>query len=438
MRIKQKAVLGWFVLISLMLQSCSVLAQEMQSPTIYDLQASNDVQISAWIGSQSNNQGVTPFSVNQQVILNIEVATPRWFTGGTRIGSIEIPNVIVKQRNQLATNYTERKAGQTWSRQRWEITLYPQTSGEFVVPAVAVRVQVSAPSGENVMGTLYTDPVVFSAQLPSGLVSQEGNWFAATDVNVSQEWQTSSDQLHAGDAITRVVTIEARDSLSILLPDLLQTQSRADEDKSKYQSYPMPNQLDDSQVRGDYQSRRTEKAVYVLQNGGKVDFPQLSFQWWNAEKNRLETVVIAGRQYEVSHTLQSFVRAYATPLLLFGGLLLLVALSMFAIVRYFRQRPKPEWWQLHQLIKLREWGKVRTLVYRSLRSVSGRLEVSRFESSDNWQECSQRFLSGEQDSQVMRTMWRRIRARQKRILTLPRALPQLDKLEQSRRAHQRD
>ncbi|MCV5803009.1 BatD family protein, partial [Escherichia coli] len=85
------------------------------------------------------------FSVNEQVILTIEVATPRWFTGGTRIGNIEIPNVIAKQRNQLATNFTEQKEGQTWSRQRWEVTLYPQASGDFVIPPVAVGVQVSAP-----------------------------------------------------------------------------------------------------------------------------------------------------------------------------------------------------------------------------------------------------------------------------------------------------
>ncbi|MEZ9417534.1 hypothetical protein AB4189_25760, partial [Vibrio sp. 10N.286.49.E1] len=89
------------------------------------------------------------------------VATPRWFTGGTRIGGIEIPNVIAKQRNQLATNYTERVGSITWSRQRWEVTLYPMTSGEFVIPTLPVRVQVSAPDGSNVGGTLYTQPIKF-------------------------------------------------------------------------------------------------------------------------------------------------------------------------------------------------------------------------------------------------------------------------------------
>ncbi len=131
---------------------------------IQDLQRSDNVELLAWVGKQGagvDTKEAPKFSVNEQVILYIEVATPRWFTGGTRIGSVEIPNVIAKQRNQLATNYTERKGGQTWSRQRWEITLYPQASGQFVIPPVAVGVQVSAPDGSKVAGTLYTQPIKF-------------------------------------------------------------------------------------------------------------------------------------------------------------------------------------------------------------------------------------------------------------------------------------
>ncbi|MGF1817472.1 BatD family protein, partial [Vibrio splendidus] len=191
---------------------------------IFDLQKSGDVELIAWVGEKpKSGDKITPtkVSVNEQVILNIEVATPRWLTGGTRIGSIEIPNVIAKQRNQLATNYTERVNGTTWSRQRWEVTLYPMTSGEFVIPTVPVRVQVSAPDGSNVGGKLYTQPIKFEASLPSGLLDNESFWFSATEVDTEQQWQRSSENLKVGDAITRTVTIKAKDSLSVLLPDVL-------------------------------------------------------------------------------------------------------------------------------------------------------------------------------------------------------------------------
>ncbi|MGR5470585.1 BatD family protein, partial [Vibrio astriarenae] len=76
---------------------------------IQDLQRSNNVELLAWVGKpgvDADTKEAPKFSVNEQVMLYIEVATPRWFTGGTRIGSVEVPNVIAKQRNQLATNYT--------------------------------------------------------------------------------------------------------------------------------------------------------------------------------------------------------------------------------------------------------------------------------------------------------------------------------------------
>ncbi|WP_195754268.1 BatD family protein, partial [Vibrio parahaemolyticus] len=231
-------IVAWLVVCLSLFVSRHVFAQD-----IYDLQRNHGVELQAWVGQQptAGEKRKTPsFSVNEQVILTIEVATPRWFTGGTRIGSIEMPNVIAKQRNQLATNFTEHKGGQTWSRQRWEVTLYPQASGDFVIPPVAVGVQVSAPDGEKVSGTLYTQPIKFKTVLPSGLLSGDTPWFSATHVDVKQEWETSTETLKVGDAITRKITISAQDSLSVLLPDLLKGEST-----TRYQAYPQPHRLTD-------------------------------------------------------------------------------------------------------------------------------------------------------------------------------------------------
>lgn len=108
------------------------------------LDGSDNVSIKTWLSEPSKtDEDQKAYAINQQIILYIEVVTPRWFTGGTRIAAIDIPNVAVKQRNQLATNFTERKNGVTWTHQRWEVTLYPQKAGTYVIPPTAVKVQVS-------------------------------------------------------------------------------------------------------------------------------------------------------------------------------------------------------------------------------------------------------------------------------------------------------
>ncbi|UOE86277.1 BatD family protein [Vibrio splendidus] len=379
---------------------------------IFDLQKSGDVELIAWVGEKpKSGDKITPtkVSVNEQVILNIEVATPRWLTGGTRIGSIEIPNVIAKQRNQLATNYTERVNGTTWSRQRWEVTLYPMTPGEFVIPTVPVRVQVSAPDGSNVGGTLYTQPIKFEASLPSGLLDNESPWFSATEVDTEQQWQRSSENLKVGDAITRTVTIKAKDSLSVLLPDVLNNEST-----QQYQAYPQPNRLDDTQDRGNYRSSRIEETVYVIQQGGEFTLPEFSFQWWDSKNQRLETVVIKGNVFEAKHTVQSFIKAYMSVFISVGLALLFSVACFVSVKRYYANRPTPDWLVLRRLLKQGNWPALRTFIYRQLRNETSQLELNKAQlgklnGQKRWLEDSESLQQGREDKNVFTRLWKSLR-----------------------------
>ncbi len=379
---------------------------------IFDLQKSGDVELIAWVGEKpKSGDKITPtkVSVNEQVILNIEVATPRWLTGGTRIGSIEIPNVIAKQRNQLATNYTERVNGTTWSRQRWEVTLYPMTSGEFVIPTVPVRIQVSAPDGSNVGGTLYTQSIKFEASLPSGLLDNESPWFSATEVDTEQQWQRSSENLKVGDAITRTVTIKAKDSLSVLLPDVLNNEST-----QQYQAYPQPNRLDDTQDRGNYRSSRIEETVYVIQQGGEFTLPEFSFQWWDSKNQRLETVVIKGNVFEAKHTVQSFIKAYMSVFISVGLALLFSVACFVSVKRYYANRPTPGWLVLRRLLKQGNWPALRTFIYRQLRNETSQLELDKAQlgklnGQKRWLEDSESLQQGREDKNVFTRLWKSLR-----------------------------
>ncbi|MFA0549659.1 BatD family protein [Vibrio lentus] len=395
------------LLVSMVLLINTVFPTLTSAADIYDLQKSGDVELIAWVGEKpKSGDKITPakVSVNEQVILNIEVATPRWLTGGTRIGSIEIPNVIAKQRNQLATNYTERVGGTTWSRQRWEVTLYPMTSGEFVIPTVPVRIQVSAPDSSNVGGTLYTQPVKFEASLPSGLLSDESPWFSATDVDVEQQWQRSSEDLKVGDAVTRTVTIKAKDSLSVLLPNVLTNDST-----QQYQAYPQPNRLDDTQERGDYRSSRIEETVYVIQQGGEFTLPEFTFQWWDSKNQRLESVVIKGEVFEAKHTFQSFIKAYMSVFISVGLAVMLCGMLFVAAKRYYKNRPTPSRLVLRRLLKQNNWPALRTFVYRQLRRETAQLELGKASGQKRWLEDSEALQQGREDRNVFSRLWKGLR-----------------------------
>ena len=411
-------------LILLSIPSCSF------SATISELERSKDVALTAWIEhkQEGEEQKQKPFSVNEQVILYIEVSTPRWFTGGTRIGAIEVPNLIAKQRNQLATNFTERIGGVTWSKQRWEITLYPQASGQYVIPPIPVSVEVSAPDGSKVSGNLYTDALEFSARLPSGKITDETAWFAAGDATLKQDWSASNKELRVGDAITRKVTLTAQDSLSVLLPDLI-----SDESTNAYQSYPHPNRLSDSQSRGNYQSTRIEESVYVLQQGGDISFPPVDVYWWDSANNKLVTMTLEGKNYHVKHAFSSFLNAYLQWIVFVVATLVIgIGLALY-LRRHYQTHPKPQWWVLRQHIKAGEWNQIRLSLYKQLRMRTEQLELSKVSDSQSWQRDSESVQMGKEEVSTSLRLFKRLRnlGEKRSRIRLPKALLDLEKFKSS-------
>ncbi len=442
---QQRLLSCWALIVGyimLLIFSGSVYAERAQTqPETLAEKDKVNVDLRAWVDDSSND--VPTFSVYQQVILYVDVGTSRWFTGGTRIGAVEVPDLIAKQRNQLATNYTERHSGKTWSRQRWEITLYPQVAKNFVIPPIAVNVQVSAPDGTNVTTTLYTQPIRFKTILPSGEIKQDRPWFSASQVAVTQQWLRSNQavdnhsseerHLRVGDAITRTITIVADNSLSILLPDVM-TQL---EHSEQFQAYPQPNTFTDTQTRGEYRSSRKEQVVYILQQGGEVNFPNLELQWWNTDKQQLERIEIEGAQYHVRHTLKSFLRAYAHLFLSVFAMLVFVMIGIVMTRRYYTSHPKPNWLVLRKLIKQGKWGTARAVIYSQLRRETKNLQIAQWHIDRQVQSEHRvrdhdvsRFLDGEENASIFTRLSNAIQYSKNRKVRLaglkvPEALPQL-------------
>ncbi|MGF1692126.1 BatD family protein [Photobacterium kagoshimensis] len=366
------------------------------------------------------------YAVSEQIIMVVEVSTPRWLTGGTRIDNIEIPNVIVKQRNPLATNYTQRRDGQTWSIQRWEITLYPQVSGQFHIPPTRVTAQVSAPNGQNVQANLTTPPLAFKASLPSGFLSGDKGWVAASALTASEQWQVSREQgeLKVGDSITRSVTITGTDTLSVLLPPLLAA-TENHEPSDSYHRYPQPNALADSQSRGNYQSSRTEEVVYVLQKGGELHFPDLKLQWWNTDTQQLETLTLEGRRFTVKHTVRSWLSLYGPILFTVLALLAVGYIQARMMLRYYRTRPTPQWLAFSRALNTKSWATARLLIYRKLRGQTQQLELHQYQASSSWHSLSQRLQQAKLSRAGFISVWLKIKKVTIKGCSLPKALPAL-------------
>ena len=85
-------------------------------------------------------EGAVP---GQRIRLEVTVATPRWFTAGTRIKLPEVPGLILMQNQDFAANATERRGGESWTVQRWSLDVFATRAGAITIPPLQVSVAVS-------------------------------------------------------------------------------------------------------------------------------------------------------------------------------------------------------------------------------------------------------------------------------------------------------
>ncbi len=374
------------LLLMLFVTSFSLYAKEEPVPTMQELINNNKITLTSWLSSESTNldkKRPTVIAINQPVILTIDIATPRWFTDGTVIETISIPNLIAQQRNLQATNYSQMEGEQTWSHQRWEIPLFAQQSGQFIVPSIGIKITVSVATGKNVQGVLFTSQHRFSVQRPTAKMTHPDEWIIAPEAALTQDWQASTAQktnvdtetstLTVGDAITRTITLKVQDSLAMLLPPLLPaTRNKA------ILRYTDPIQLKDINNRGEHTALRKESETYILQTGGEVILPSVTVLFWNTTTQRSEVLILEGKTLYVKHTLISWLKAYWSVIFCLLLISTLTFLFINKLKHYYQFPHYPDWILLIQSIQRGSWSEIRLYLYRRLFKKTGLLELKKY------------------------------------------------------------
>ncbi|MEZ5504130.1 MAG: BatD family protein [Halioglobus sp.] len=274
---------GWRLL-ALALFCCCTLAY---GDTIDDLQARGSLLIDS---SLSPDRNVVP---GQKVKLTLEIATDRWFTGGTRISIPEVPGLVIVQTELFATNASEIREGHTWVMQRWTLDVYPQRAGDFIIGPVLAHVQVNGGDNGDVTGELRSPSSRLNVIIPKNL-EQVGQWVAAPSFTVTQSFDRNLEGLRVGDAFEQEIRFEASDVLAVMLPDYSAIQQPG------LAAYPAPPVLENSNNRGQSIARSIIRISYVIEQPGHYVLPSREFPWWNTQTAQLELLALAETSVEVA------------------------------------------------------------------------------------------------------------------------------------------
>lgn len=405
------------LIILLLLSSLGAAA----SPSLQQLQQQGRVSINAWLEPSDN------LVVRQQLELVIEVATDRWFAAGTRIPRFELDNAIVLRRKTLATNFTRQQQGQTWSVQRWSISVYPQDSGLYQVEPIAVQIHV-AEGQQQISGSLLTPAVEFEVSRPSAFMNDDFAWLVATEFEASQRLShQGSAILSVGDAIERSVTLSARDTSAMLLPELASFHS------DLVQTYSTPPMVQDSQNRGDYFANRTDSQTLIVQDSGTVILPPLTYYWWNPDQQQMHTQVLPGVSYQVRYTPIALLKAYWWQGLLIACALMVSAAAIIKLFRFYQHQPLPSGLALPLALMRGQWSQANLMLYNRHHSNNGQwlLRQQGPEQQQRVEHWSQQHFGKSPHRKTRLIIWRiwlHISAKRIKIKALKRALPQLSRM----------
>jgi hypothetical protein len=273
--------LGYCLLALLACQATTGIASSVE-----ELQAADRLQIASSI---SPAEDLVP---GQKITLTLQIATDRWFTGGTRITIPEVPGLVILQTEQFASNASENRDGVSWVVQRWTLDVFPQRAGDFTIPPIRVQVKVNADESDAIEGALYTLPIHFSTAVPEALANVE-HWVAAPAFEVRQGFDRPLEALEVGDAFELEVVFEAEDVMAMMLPTV------TPEKLPGLAAYPSPPVLNNSNNRGQARASRTQRISYVVEAQGQYLLPARDYFWWNTGSNQLQLLSLPATEITV-------------------------------------------------------------------------------------------------------------------------------------------
>lgn len=218
----------------------------------------------------------------ERVRVFVELRANGSFSGSASFDLPEIPGtLLIKVGNPVVG--TKEMDGESWFVQTHEFALFSQKTGTVTIPPFAVRFgSRDGFTGPGKEVTVKTEALPVKIQRPPG---SEGIPFLVTTekLTVEETWDPVPGAATVGDVFRRTIIQKAEGLTGMAL---LPAPTVAPDGVRIYE--PRVETSDNTQ-RGAFMGERRETLTYLLQEDGSITLPELTYTWWNPEKESLES-----------------------------------------------------------------------------------------------------------------------------------------------------
>ena len=220
--------------------------------------------------------------VGQAARLHVDVLAPNYMTSPPVLPDFQLRNAVTRQLQSV--NTSEPQNGVAYAGVRYEFAIYPLEAGSYALSDQKVTIKYAAEPPATREAVVALPGLEFEAFIPDAAAGLQP-FLSASKLTAEQTIQRSSQQLKAGDSVTRSVIIKAEGTPAMLLPP---TAFAATDGLAVYPA--QPSLQDKTDGRTDVLSAtRVDSATYMLERPGNYALPAIEVRWWNPAKNRIET-----------------------------------------------------------------------------------------------------------------------------------------------------
>lgn len=233
--------------------------------------------------------------VQEQIIVTVRLYTAVALSG-VNLEPLNVPNALIVQldEKQYQTNINNRPHIVAETR----YALYPQKSGELVIPSLLY--QVSVDNGQSGMWNrlygnnnnvlrLRTDEQHLTVSpapttTPDGAKDQP--WIPAKNITLKEHWSAGIDTLKVGEPITRSITLLADGLTAGQIPPLVF------EEVEGLTFYQDQAQTDDQKNEQGNVGTRIETIAIIPNRSGDFTLPAINVHWWDTQEKTVKTATL--------------------------------------------------------------------------------------------------------------------------------------------------
>jgi len=263
--------------------------------------------------------------VQQQIQYTLQL----YFRESLAEGSFDGPNVenALVERLGEDSQYETTVNGEQYQVIERHHAIFPEQSGKLVIPAVvfngrmagALRKRSTGMSSmmERFLGSnmvrapgkrIRLRSKAITLDVHSRPASYDGqHWLPSEQVVLSDSWAEGPPEFHAGEPVTRTITLEAKGLESSHLPDIslmVPTGMRLYPEKPEYTT----------RTDGEWVYGSNKQAVaYVPTATGRITIPEIKVDWWDIAKQQQRSTVLPAWEVNVLPGEAGLVQAPQSP-----------------------------------------------------------------------------------------------------------------------------